>query len=176
MTDKIDVLISEEEVNKKIKELAKAISSDYRGRDIYLIIILKGAVFFATELAKRLTVPAYIDFMQVSSYGNGSVSSGKIKIKKDIDGDIKGKDVLVAEDIIDTGYTLKYLKELLMERGPASVRTTALLDKPDRREVKLEADYTGFSIPDKFVVGYGLDFAQKYRNLPYIGVAHIKED
>lgn len=176
MTDKISVLISEEEVKLRIGQMAEKINSDYRGKSIYIICILKGAVFFTVELAKRLTVPVLMDFMQVSSYGDSSVSSGSIKVKKDTDGDIEGKDVLVVEDIIDTGHTLKYLKEMLLERKPASVKLCALLDKPERRETEVDMDYTGFSIPDEFVVGYGLDYAQKYRNLPYIGVVELKED
>lgn len=176
MRDKIDVLISEEEVQSKINCIAAQIDSDYKGNSIYLIVILKGAVFFATELAKRMKTPVFMDFMQVSSYGDNMISQGSIKIKKELDGDIKGKDVIVVEDIVDTGITLKSLKELLLEREPASLRLCALLDKRERRECDVEVDYTGFSIPDKFVVGYGLDWAQKYRNLPYIGVVEPKED
>lgn len=176
MTDKIDVLISEDEVGLRIGQIAEKINDDYKGKSLYIISILKGAVFFTVELARRLTVPVYMDFMQVSSYGDSQVSSGSIKIKKDTDGDIEGKDVLIIEDIIDTGYTLKYLKDYLLKRNPASLKLCALLDKPERRETEIDMDYTGFSIPDKFVVGYGLDYAQKYRNLPYIGVVELKED
>lgn len=176
MEDKIDVLFTQEEVEKRIGELAVQINADYGGKGIYIISILKGAVFFTTELAKRLSVPVYLDFMQASSYGDDVISSGSIKIKKDTDGDIAGKDVLIIEDIVDTGHTLRFLKEYLSERNPASVKLCALLDKPERRETQVDMDYTGFSIPDKFVVGYGLDYAQKYRNLPYIGVVEVKED
>ena len=176
MTEKIDVLISEDEVELRIRHMAEEINRDYSGKNLYVISILRGAVFFTVELVKRLKVPVYLDFMQVSSYGDSQVSSGNIKVKKEPDGDIEGKDVLVIEDIIDTGHTLKYLKEYLQKRNPASVKLCALLDKPERREAEIDMDYTGFSIPDKFVVGYGLDYAQKYRNLPYIGVVELKED
>ena len=170
MSDKISVLIPEEEVDAKILELGKQISKDYEGEEVHLICILKGGVFFACELAKRITVPVSIDFMQVSSYGNATKSSGIVRIKKDLDDSMEGKNVIIVEDIIDSGRTLHYLIPVLQQRGPRSIKLCALLNKPDRREVEVKIDYLGFDIPDEFVIGYGLDYAQKYRNLPYIGV------
>lgn len=170
MNEKINVLISEEEVNKKIQSLGEQISKDYEGKELHLICVLKGGVFATCELAKHISVPLSIDFMSVSSYGDGFVSSGRVKIIKDLDDSIEGKDVLIVEDIIDSGNTLKYLVDLLNTRKPNSVKICTLLDKPDRRTTDVEVDYVGFQIPDKFVVGYGLDYMQKYRNLPYIGV------
>ena len=167
--DYIDVMISEKEVNDRISELAKQVSRDYEGEEIHLVVILKGSVFFACELARKITVPVTMDFMTVSSYGDGMVSAGKITIKKELDEDISGKHVLVVEDIVDSGNTLFHLKKLLLGRNPRSLKIITLLDKPDRRVVEIETDYCGFHIPDKFVVGYGLDCGQKYRNLPYIG-------
>ena len=169
MAEHIDVMLSEEEINSRIAELGEQISRDYEGKEIFLICILKGASFFACELAKRITVPVNIDFMKVSSYGGGTVSSGQVSIKMDVSESIAGKDVLIVEDIIDSGNTLNLLPKILMERGPKSIRLCALLDKPDRREVDVKMNYVGFRIPDKFVVGYGLDYDQRYRNLPYIG-------
>lgn len=171
MADKIRVLLSEDEVNKRISEVAAQISRDYQGKEIHLICILKGGVFFTCELAKRLDVPVTLDFMSVSSYGNDTKSSGVVRIVKDLDEPLAGKDVLIVEDIIDSGRTLSYLIEVLKQRGPESIRLCTLLDKPERRVKKqVTVDYTCFTIPDEFVVGYGLDYAQKYRNLPYIGV------
>ncbi|MDO5146839.1 MAG: hypoxanthine phosphoribosyltransferase [Eubacteriales bacterium] len=170
MSDKIKVLISEETVNAKIKELGKQISRDYAGKEVHLICILKGGVFFACELAKRIEIPVSMDFMQVSSYGNATSSSGIVRIKKDLDDSMEDKEVIIVEDIIDSGRTLHYLIPVLQRRNPASIRLCALLNKKDRREVEVPIDYLGFDIPDKFVVGYGLDYAQKYRNLPYIAV------
>lgn len=170
MQHQIEVMISEEKVDARICELAEQISKDYAGKELHLIIILKGSVFFACELAKRITVPVTMDFMSVSSYGNGMVSAGQITVKKELDEDIEGKEILIVEDIVDSGNTLFHLKHLLEGRNPASLKIVTLLDKPDRRVVKINTDYCGFEIPDKFVVGYGLDYAQKYRNLPYIGV------
>lgn len=170
MAETIRELISEQKVDKRIEELGKQISEDYAGKSIHLICILKGGSFFMCELAKRITVPVSIDFMSVSSYGNATSSSGNIKIKKDLDDPIEGKEVLVVEDIIDSGRTLHYLTKILKERGAESVRLCTLLDKPERREAEVKTDYVGFQIPDEFVVGYGLDYAQKYRTLPYIGV------
>lgn len=171
MADNIRVLISEEEVNKRISEVAAQISKDYEGRQIHLICILKGGVFFTCELAKRITVPVSLDFMSVSSYGAGTVSSGVVRIIKDLDEALEGKEVLIVEDIIDSGRTLAYLIENLKQRRPKSIQLCTLLDKPERRVKKqVEVQYTCFTIPDEFVVGYGLDFDQKYRNLPYIGV------
>ena len=166
MADKIRVLLGEEEVNKRINEVAEQINKDYAGKDIHLICILKGGVFFTCELAKRLTIPVSMDFMSVSSYGAGTVSSGVVKIIKDLDEPLEGKDVLIVEDIIDSGRTLAYLIEILKQRGPKSIHLCTLLDKPERRVKKqVHVDYTCFTIPDEFVVGYGLDYDQKYRNL-----------
>ena len=170
MSEQIRVLLSEEELDRIIAELGERISKDYEGESVHLICILKGSIFFTCELAKRITVPVTIDFMCVSSYGSGTVSSGRVKIIKDLDEPIKGKDVLVIEDIVDSGRTLSYLMEMLKDRGPASLKLCTLLDKPDRRVIDVPVDYTGFEIPDEFVVGYGLDYDQRYRNLPYIGV------
>lgn len=170
MNDKISVLIPEEDVDKKIREIAAKISKDYAGKTVTLICILKGSVFFTCELAKRITVPVKLDFMSVSSYGSGTESSGRVKIVKDLDDSVEGKDIIVIEDIIDSGRTLSHLMTLLSTRKPNSIKLCTLLDKPDRRVVPVDVDYTGFNIPDKFVVGYGLDYDQNYRNLPYIGV------
>ena len=170
MAERIEVLLSEEKINARIRELGEQISKDYAGKNIHLICILKGGSFFMCELAKRITVPVSIDFMSVSSYGSGTTSGGTIKIKKDLDEPLEGKYVLVVEDIVDTGRTLSYLVELLKDRGAADVKLCALLDKPERREVDIRADYIGFQIPDEFVVGYGLDYDQRYRNFPYIGI------
>lgn len=176
MAETISVLLSEEEVDKRIKGMAEQITKDYEGKNVHLICILKGSVFFTCELAKRIKVPVSMDFMSVSSYGADTKSSGIIKIVKDLDESITGKDVLVIEDIIDSGRTLSYLLGMLKDRKPNSLRLCTLLDKPDRRVIDVDVDYTGFQIPDEFVVGYGLDYAQKYRNLPYIGVVHLEED
>lgn len=170
MAETIKVMISEEDIDKRIAEMAKQISEDYAGRQIHMICVLKGGVFFMTELAKRITVPVSLDFMCAKSYGDSTISSGTLKITKDLDDPIEGKDVLVVEDIIDTGNTLTALMNYLANSGVASLKLCTLLDKPDRRVKEIESDYVGFTIPDAFVVGYGLDYAQKYRNLPYIGV------
>jgi len=170
MKDKIRVLLTEDEVDKKIELLGEKISEDYAGKCVHLICVLKGGVFFTCELAKRITVPVSIDFMSVSSYGNETSSSGAVRILKDLDEPLEGKDVLIVEDIIDTGNTLHYLIEILYKRNPNSIRICTLLDKPERRTADVKVDYVGFNIPDEFVVGYGLDYAQNYRNLPYIGV------
>lgn len=167
----IRVMISEEKVNARIAQMGAQISKDYEGKEVHLIAILKGSVFFACELAKRITVPVTIDFMSVSSYGDSRESSGVVKIAKDLDEPIAQKEVLIVEDIIDSGKTLNHLKPMLESRGPASLNLCTLLSKPDRREVDVDVKYIGFEVPDEFVVGYGLDYAQKYRNLPYIGVA-----
>ncbi len=175
MEDKIRVLIPEEEVNERIGQIAARISKDYEGRQVHLICILKGGVFFTCELAKRITVPVSLDFMAVSSYGASTKSSGVVRIIKDLDEPLEGKDVLIAEDIIDSGRTLSYLIPILKERKPNSIRLCTLLDKPARRVMKqVTVDYTCFSIPDEFVVGYGLDYDQKYRNLPYIGAVELQ--
>lgn len=173
MAEKIKVLLTEEEVDKRIQEIGEQISRDYAGKQIHLICVLRGGAFFMCELAKRITVPVSLDFMSVSSYGSDTKSSGVVKIVKDLDDSIKGKDVVVVEDIVDSGRTLSYLMEMLRDRGVNSLRLCTLLDKPDRRVVDVHVDYTGFTIPDEFVVGYGLDYDQKYRNLPYIGVVEI---
>lgn len=170
MKDKVKELIPEAEITKRIRELGEQISKDYAGKELHVICILKGGVFFMCELVKHITVPVTHDFMSVSSYGDGTVSSGRIKIVKDLDDSIQDKDVLIVEDIVDSGRTLHHLLQLLRARNPKSIRLCTLLDKPDRREVEIPVDYTGFSIPDLFVVGYGLDYAQHYRNLPYVGV------
>lgn len=170
MAEKIGVLISEEQVNDRIRELAERISAEYAGKTIHLIGVLKGSVFFMCELAKKITVPVTMDFMSVSSYGNAKTSSGVVKLIKDLDESIEGRDVILVEDIMDSGRTLAYLVKILKERKPESFKIITLLDKPDRRVVDIEPDMTCFEVPDRFVVGYGLDCAQKYRNLPYIGV------
>ena len=174
MSEKISVLISEEDVDKKVREVAAQISKDYEGKEVHLICVLKGSVFFACELAKRITVPVTLDFMSVSSYGDDTKSSDVVKIIKDLDEPLENKDVLIVEDIIDSGRTLSYLIEILKKRNPASLHLCTLLDKPDRRVRPVHVNYTCFEIPDEFVVGYGLDYAQKYRNLPYIGVVEIQ--
>ena len=173
MAEKVNVLLSEEEVDAKIKAIGEQISRDYAGKQVHLVCVLKGGSFFMCELAKRITVPVSLDFMSVSSYGSETKSSGVVKIVKDLDEPIKGKNVLVVEDIVDSGRTLSYLLEMLQDRGPKSMRLCTLLDKPERRVVDVKVDYTGFKIPDEFVVGYGLDYDQKYRNLPYIGVVEF---
>ena len=170
MAETIKVMISEEDVDKRIEELGRQISEDYAGRTVHLICILKGSVFFMCELAKRITVPVTMDFMSVGSYGDGTSSSGSVRIRKDLDEALEGKDVIVVEDIIDSGRTLYYLLDVLQQRKPKSMTLCTLLDKPERRVRDVKVDYVGFAIPDEFVVGYGLDYAQKYRNLPYIGV------
>ena len=170
MSETVKVMLSEEELTSRIAELGAQISADYEGESVFLVCILKGAAFFACELAKRITVPVTIDFMATSSYGSGTVSTGEIQIKKDLDLGVEGKNVIIVEDIIDSGNTLNYLSELFMGRKAKSVKLCAMLDKPDRREVDVDVDYIGFTIPDAFVVGYGLDYDQKYRNLPYVGI------
>ena len=176
MADKIRVLLTEEEVNKKISEVAAQINKDYEGKEVHLICILKGGVFFTCELAKRLTIPVSLDFMSVSSYGSGTKSSGVVKIIKDLDEPLEGKNVIIVEDIIDSGRTLAYLIEVLKQRNPKNIELCTLLDKPERRVKKqVKVDYTCFTIPDEFVVGYGLDYDQKYRNLPYIGVVEVDQ-
>lgn len=175
MSEHIRVLLPEEEVDARIQAMGEQISRDYAGKQVHLICVLKGGSFFLCELAKRITVPVSLDFMSVSSYGGGTESKGVVKIVKDLDESIRDKDVLVVEDIVDSGRTLSYLLEMLRSRGPKSLRLCTLLDKPDRRVVDVDVDYTGFQIPDKFVVGYGLDYDQRYRNLPYIGIVEFDE-
>lgn len=169
MSDQIRVLFTEKEVDKRIREVAEMINKDYEGKEVHLICVLKGGVFFTAELSKRITLPVSFDFMSVSSYGDGTKSSGVIRIVKDLDHALEGKHVLIVEDIIDSGRTLSHLVKLLRNRNPESLEICTLLDKPDRREAEVDVKYTCFTIPDTFIVGYGLDYAQKYRNLPYIG-------
>ncbi len=166
----IEVMIPEDEVDKRIKEIGEQITKDYVGKQVHLICVLKGGSFFLCELAKRINLDVSLDFMSVSSYGGDTKSSGVVKIVKDLDESIKDKDVLIVEDIVDSGRTLSYLLSMMKDRKPASLKLCTLLDKPDRRVIDVNVDYTGFEIPDEFVVGYGLDYDQKYRNLPYIGV------
>lgn len=175
MAEKIRVYLSEEEVNKRIREMGEQISKDYEGEEVHLVCVLRGGSFFMCELSKRITVPVSLDFMSVSSYGNDTKSSGVVKVVKDLDDPLEGKNVIVVEDVIDSGRTLSYLLEMLQRRGPKSLKLCTLLDKPDRRVVDVPIDYTAFVIPDEFVVGYGLDYAQKYRNLPYIGIVEFDE-
>ncbi len=175
MAENVRILLKEEDVDKRIAEVAAMINRDYAGKEVHLICILKGGVFFTCELAKRLMVPVSMDFMSVSSYGSGTESSGVVRIVKDLDESIAGKNVLIVEDIIDSGRTLAYLIEILKQRNPESIHLCTLLDKPERRVKKqVKVDYTCFEIPDEFVVGFGLDYDQKYRNLPYIGVVEFQ--
>ena len=177
MKEVVHVMYSEETVLQRIQEMAEMINRDYAGKSVHLICILKGSVMFMVDLAKKINVPVTMDFMSVSSYGSGTSSSGVVRIVKDLDEPIEGKNVIVVEDIIDSGRTLAYLLEILEHRNPASLRLCTLLDKPDRRVVQsVQVDYTGFVIPDAFVVGYGLDYAQRYRNLPFIGELEFQED
>ena len=176
MSETIRELISEENVDARIRELGEQISRDYAGESLHLVCILKGACIFMCDLAKRIRVPLSMDFMTVSSYGSGTKSSGIVRIKKDLDDPIKGLNVLIVEDIVDSGRTLHYLTEVFRERGCKSVRTCTLLDKPERRVVDLDVDYVGFRIPNQFVVGYGMDYDQRYRDLPFIGVVEFTEE
>ena len=168
--DRISVLISQEELENRIREMGEEISRRYAGETVHLICILKGGAYFMTQLSKYITVPVTVGFMSVSSYGSGTSSSGIVKILKDLDNSIEGCHVIIVEDIIDTGNTLSYLMELLRHRNPASMELAAMLNKPSRRVKPVQIDYCGFEVPDKFVVGYGLDYDEMYRNLPYIGV------
>ena len=173
MAEHVRVLLTEEEVDRRIQEIGNQISKDYEGKQVHLVCVLKGGSFFMCELAQRITVPVSLDFMSVSSYGSDTKSSGVVKIVKDLDESIKDKDVIVVEDIVDSGRTLSYLMEMLRDRGPRSLSLCTLLDKPERRVIDVKVDYTGFAIPDEFVVGYGLDYDQRYRNLPYIGIVEF---
>lgn len=168
----VEVLIPEEKVEARIREMGEKISRDYAGQSVHLIGILKGSVFFMCELAKHITIPVTMDFISVSSYGNGMESSGIVKFNKDLDESIEGKNVIIVEDILDSGRTLHYVVSVMEGRKPRSLKVVTLLDKPDRRVVPVELDLSGFEVPDVFVVGYGLDYAQQYRNLPFIGVYH----
>lgn len=167
--EEIKVLIDEEKLEKRVQEIATQIEEEYKGKELTLICILKGSIFFTVDLAKKINGDVKLEFIRVSSYNEGTESSGEIKMKLDLKDSIQGKDVIVIEDIIDTGRTLSYLIEYLKMKKPNSVKLCALLDKPDRRVVDVKVDYTGFQIPDKFVIGYGLDYDEKYRNLPYVG-------
>ncbi|MCI5724912.1 MULTISPECIES: hypoxanthine phosphoribosyltransferase [Fusobacterium] len=172
----IETLISREEVESRIKELAKLIETDYKEKDLICVGLLKGSVMFLSDLIKEISLPLQIDFMNVSSYGSETTSSGNVKVIKDTDIDVRGKDVLIVEDIIDTGITLEYVIGMFKTKGVASVKTCTLLSKPERRKIDVKVDYIGFEVPDKFVIGYGLDYAQKYRNLPYIGAVVFEEN
>ena len=176
MVEKITQLITQDKVDRRIHELAAQISEDFAGQSVHLICILKGSIFFTCELAKYITIPVTLDFMSVSSYGNETKSSGIVRLVKDLDEPIEGKNTIVIEDIIDSGRTLSYLLENLTQRKPAVLRLCTLLDKPERRVTDVEVDYCGFTIPDEFVVGYGLDYSQRYRNLPFIGVLSFEND
>lgn len=164
------VLISEDELSKIVQDLAAKISEDYKDKDLLLVSILKGSVIFMADLMREVKIPCNIDFMAVSSYGSGTKSSGVVKIIKDLDASIEGKDLLIVEDILDSGRTLNYIREILLARNPKSIKICTLFDKPERREVDLYADYIGSRVPNEFIVGYGLDYDEYYRNLPYIGV------
>ena len=172
----IDTLISEKKIHEKVKELAREIDGDFEGEEILLIGLLRGSVIFLSDLARELKTEATIDFMVVSSYGNKMESSRDVKILKDLEEDIKGRNVIIVEDIIDTGNTLQKVQQILQTREPKNIKICTLLDKPERREVEISVDYTGFQIPDEFVVGYGIDFAQKHRTLPYIGIVKKEEE
>lgn len=173
MEHKISTMYSEEEVNKRVREIAAQIDKDFGGEEVHLICILKGSIFFTAELAKRMNSSVTLDFMSVSSYGDGTESSGRVRIVKDLDESIEGKNVIVVEDIIDSGRTLSFLMDMLSARAPKSLKLCTLLNKPDRRVTDVKVDYIGFDIPDKFVVGYGMDYAQRYRTLPFIGVVEL---
>lgn len=173
---KINVHLTEQEIAERIAQMGAQISEEYGDEPVCLICILKGSIFFTCELAKRITSPVELEFMSVSSYGSDTKSSGVVKIMKDLDTSIEGKNVIVVEDIIDSGRTLSYLLENLQTRKPKTLRLCTLLDKPERRVTQVNVDYVGFVIPDEFVVGYGLDYDQKYRNLPYIGYVEIEEE
>ena len=168
--DILKVLLSEDDIAARVAEIGAQISRDYAGKRLVMVSVLKGSVVFMADLMRAVTVPAEIDFMCVSSYGSGVKTSGVVKIIKDLDNDLAGMDLLLVEDILDSGMTLEYIKKLLLGRNPNSIKICTLLDKPERRKADVAADYKGFEVPDEFVVGYGLDYAEKYRNLPYIGV------
>lgn len=173
MEDKIRILIPEEEVEQKIRQTAQQISAEYEGKTLHMVSVLKGSVFFACELAKRITVPVTMDFISTASYGDDTESSGVVRITKDLDEPLEGRQVLLVEDIIDSGRTLRYLLDILKKRKPASLKLAVLLDKPERRVVEVPVEYTCFEVPDEFIVGYGLDYAQRHRNLPYIGAVEV---
>lgn len=173
MEHKISTMYSEEQVDKRVREIAAQIDKDFGGEEVHLICILKGSIFFTAELAKRMNSSVTLDFMSVSSYGDGTESSGRVRIVKDLDESIEGKNVIVVEDIIDSGRTLSFLMDMLSARTPKSLKLCTLLNKPERRVTDVKVDYIGFDIPDKFVVGYGMDYAQRYRTLPFIGVVEL---
>jgi hypoxanthine phosphoribosyltransferase len=168
------ILITEEQIKSKVKELGQLITQDYQGKDLLVVCILKGAMLFMADLVREIKVPLDIDTMVVSSYGTSTKSSGVVRILKDLDESIENRHILIVEDIVDTGLTLKYLKDNIFSRGPKSVKICSFLDKPEHRKVNIKPDYLGYSIPDEFVVGYGLDYAEKYRNLPYVAVLDPK--
>jgi hypoxanthine phosphoribosyltransferase len=170
LDDVAEILISEKQIRQRTRELAQEISRDYEGKDLLLVCVLKGGIVFLVDLMRELTIPHSIDFMATSSYGASTESSGVVRILKDLDKPIEGRNVLIVEDIIDTGHTLDYLTRILQERAPANLHICTLLNKQERREVDIPIDYVGFNIPNKFVIGYGLDFGEIYRNLPFVGV------
>lgn len=176
MKEVIHEMFSEKQVEERIAQIAEQLNKEYEGKPLHLICILRGSVFFFAELAKKLTMPVTIDFMAASSYGDKTFSSGKLEILKDLDDAVDGRDCLIIEDIIDSGKTISMVKQMINARNPKSVKVCALLDKPARREVEIDIEYVGFVIPDEFVVGYGLDYAQKYRNLPYLGILEFIEE
>ena len=176
MKERVTTLISEEKLKTRVQEIAREITEYYNGEEVKTVCVLKGAVMFMVDLVKNVDLPVKFDFMDVSSYGNSTESSGNIKILKDLDDPIEGENILIVEDIIDSGRTLHYLIDYLKSKNPKSVKLCTLFDKPDRREFDVHVDWTGFDIPDEFIVGYGLDYAQRYRNLPYIGVINFDEE
>lgn len=167
------VMFTREQIEEKVKEMGAAITRDYRGKEPYMVCILKGSLVFFSDLIRAVDLPVRVDTMEVSSYGDSTISSGNVRVKKDLAEDIAGHDVILVEDIIDSGHTLGGLTKMLRERKPASLRVATFLDKPSRRKIAFEGDYVGYEIPDEFVIGYGLDYAQKYRNLPYVGVLSL---
>lgn len=173
-----EILLDEQKIAQIVKRLGKQISCDYKGKDLLMISVLKGSVVFMSDLMRAISVPCSIDFMSVSSYGSGTKTSGNVKIIKDLDINLEGRDLLIVEDILDSGKTLSFLLDILLTRNPNSIKLCAFLDKPDRRQAEVQADYIGAQVPDEFVVGYGLDYAEKYRNLPYVGILkpHIYEN
>ena len=173
MSEYKETLLTKDEIDNAVKGIAYRIHKDYQGKEILVVCILKGAFIFCADLVRNLDLPCEIDFISASSYGAGTTTSGNVKINKDVEHDVENKHVILVEDIVDSGRTLSYLLEMLKDRGPASLRLCTLLDKPERRVIDVHVDYTGFNIPDEFVVGYGLDYDQRYRNLPYIGVVEF---
>lgn len=163
-------LISEEQLHQKVAQIGKQVSADYQDKNLLMVSVLKGSVVFMADLMREISIPCEIDFMCVSSYGSGTKTSGVVKIIKDLDIDLKNRDLLIVEDILDSGMTLSYIKEMLKQRGTKSIKICTLLDKPERRKADITPDYVGFTVPDEFVVGYGLDYDEKYRNLPYVGI------